>query len=365
MKKETPVILREGTYTATDVEKLKGEQRVWEVRDIYRTQLLELFKIVHPTYNRTTDLAKEQEQFFYTITRGNEQIAGDWIYFPWNGMLVHQVNESQYFALRTNRNHNIITENEQEILSRAVVGVVGLSVGSNVATSVMYSGMSTAMKLADFDTLDTTNLNRIRAGIADIGLSKVDILSRQLYEMNPYAKLHPYEQGLTKEVLEDFVSGDPKPRVIFEIIDNFEMKIFLRQLARKEGVPVIMFSNVGDSVLIDIERFDMDQNLPLFNGRVGSTPEDILRHPDITDADKNAYAIQLVGPENIPRRVLDSVYDIGKTLVGRPQLMSTVTISGGVGAYLARQIILGFPVPSGRWLVRFDQTFCGVDLDQY
>jgi hypothetical protein len=46
--------------------------------------------------------------------------------------------------------------------------------------------------------------------------------------------------------------------------------------------------------------------------------------------------------------MLESVMEVGKTLYSWPQLGNAATLCGSVLTYLARQIIVGAPVPSGR-----------------
>ncbi len=131
------------------------------------------------------------------------------------------------------------------------------------------------------------------------------------------------------------------------------MKILLRLKARKLGIPVIMMANLGDGILIDIERFDLDKKTPIFNGVIGDLPEKILDNPD---EDVNKYAVQIVGKENIPDRAIESVMEIGKTLIGRPQLSSTVTIAGGLATYLTRKIALKELNWGGRKMIKFDEV---------
>ncbi len=318
-----------------DKKEFSKNLRVWSEHDIYDAQSRELREIMysHPADN------------------------GNWIYFPWSGRLVHMVDNEAYTALRTNRNRNLITLEEQKKLGDACVGIVGLSVGSNVATTLSYGGIANTMKLAEFDTLETTNLNRIRARIDQIGIKKIDIVAQQIYEINPYANLSLFSKGITEDILQSFVTSNPKPRVIFEIIDSFEMKIHLRVLARIHRIPVVMITNLGDRALIDVERYDLDPSTKFFNGRAGTVPDDILASPDVSSEDKHRYAVALAGVEHIPQRALDSVKEIGHTLVGRPQLGSTVTLSAALCSHVARKIILGEDLPSCSWLVDLENIF--------
>ena len=352
-----PVIFREGSYTLADVEALKRAEPIWKVCDVYAEQLEELFEITHADKRQSPAFRQDMRVFVDARVTGFGGFGGNWVYYPWSGVLVHTVSEAEYAVLRTNRNRNLITEEEQEKLLNCPMGIVGLSVGSRIASTLAYGGIGNALKLAEYDTLETTNLNRIPARLDQIGEPKIEIVSRHVYEANPYASLVFFEQGLTTDTLEEFVCGAPAPKIIFEVIDNFVMKIQLRLAARRARIPVLMFANLGDSVLVDVERYDLDPETPLFNGRAGKTPEEILENPDITQAEKHRYAVELVGREHIPERAMQSVREIGRTLVGRPQLAGTVAITGGIAAYAAKCIVLGWPLTSGRYLVRFDNFF--------
>ena len=251
-----PIILREGKHTLGDLDALRKMQPIWKEVDVYEKQLKELFEITHPSLVGTEKYEQECAAFVTQLREREKMgLTGNWIYFPWSGLLLHTVSEQEYFLLRTNRNRDLITEEEQARLSELCVGIVGLSVGSNVASALAYGGIANTMKLAEFDALETTNLNRIRARIDHIGSAKIDIVAQQIYEIDPYARLHCYARGIDADVLSDFVTQEPKPRIIFEIIDSFEMKIHLRTLAREHGIPVIMVTNLGDRVLLDVERY--------------------------------------------------------------------------------------------------------------
>ena len=337
-----PIILSQRNYTKRNFTKLR-QNRIWKTIRLYEGQSEELFEITHPFFIGKPSYSEKLKRF---IAKRKTRM-GNWVYFPWNGTLLHTVIEREFNALRTNRNKNLITQKEQQKLQRACVAIAGLSVGSGIATTLAYQGIGT-LKLAEFDTLETTNLNRMKATLADVGKKKLDIVIEQLYEINPYITLVPHPEGLTKKNLLSFVHGKPKPNIIFEIIDDFEMKILLRIEARKAKIPVISTANLGDSMLIDIERFDQTPHLPLFNGILGNLPENILKFPD---ADKHLYAVQMVGRKHVPPRALASVFQIRKTLVGRPQLGSTVTISSGISTYITRMTLLGSALASGRYHV--------------
>src|SRR5690606_24320089 len=84
--------------------------------------------------------------------------------------------------------------------------------------------------------------------------------------------------------------------------------------------------------------------------------EALLKTP-VSELNLMKYILNLLGTENLPTRVLASLNQLGTTLVGRPQLNGTVTIGGGIATYIARQIILGGKLESGRYKISLDQAF--------
>lgn len=347
---EAPIILREGSYTEEDVFNLKKDAVT--DKDLTKLQLTELFEIKNPEVVLESDSSEASAAFIKnTLKKGD--LYGDWVFFPWSKLLVHVVPENDYKNILTARNKEIITEEEQQKLRDTTVSFAGLSVGSGVAINLVHMGACDTMKLADFDTLDTSNLNRVKAGIPELGEKKMNILSRELFEVNPYLSIQAFEEGVNEKNIENFVSGEPKTNVIFEIIDDFKMKVRLRIKAKELGTALIMLTNLGDSILVDVERHDIDKNTEIFNGKIGNVGEQILAG-EVSKEDEKKYAIGIVGMDNIPERVLSSVKQIGKTLVGRPQLASTVAISSGIGAYFVKRIALGEDLPSGRTLIKFE-----------
>jgi len=353
---QAPIILYEGKNTVADLEKLKKKHRIWEISDIYLSQLAELFEIKNPSLVSSKEYKQKRSEYIKEKSNGEKPFCGNWIYFPWNGNLVHSVNQKDYFAIRTNRNRNLITEGEQALLADSCVGIVGLSVGRSIALSLAYGGIAKALKLAEFDVLASSNLNRVDSGIQDIGKLKLESACQKLYEINPYIEITAFEQGLKNDSLEKFFKNGSRLNVVFDEIDDFEMKIRLRLMARREKIPVIMLTNLGDNVLVDIERYDLNPNLPLFNGLIGDVPEKIIGAP-ISEKDRIKYAVQIVGLLHVPTRALGSLFEIRKTLVGRPQLGSSVSVSGGLAAYLVRKLILGQKLSSGRSYISFDKLF--------
>lgn len=350
---EKPLILREGGFKKSDLEKIKKTRKIWKIIDVYKDQLSELFEILNP--NKPQD-GNRLSEFLKENSSPNPNLKGSWVYFPWNGLLIHMLNEADYYTLRTNRNRDIINQNEQKILKNFSVGIAGLSIGSNMALTLAHLGVSKNLKIADFDTLTTSNLNRVPAVIYDIGSNKSVLAAQKLHEIDPFIDLQIFETGLSKRNLENFLVGKKKLNIVVDAIDDFEIKIRLRVVAKKLRIPILMVTNLGDSCLVDVERYDLNQKTEFFNGLLGNLPKEILSSK-LSEADKTRFAAKIVGVEHIPTRALESLSKIGKALVGRPQLASTVSIGAGIATYIIRKIAIEGKWPSKRLLLHFDSAF--------
>lgn len=346
---QKPIILFTGTFTVNDIQALRDNSQ--KTVDIYQDQLNELFRVKHPDKQGDNDSLKA---FLQQQPKGD--LAGTWVFYPWSNSLLHIVSKDDLFELRTNRNKNLITTEEQNKLASMTIGVAGMSVGAGIAISAVYSGMSETIKIADFDSIDTSNLNRLRESLLAVGQKKVEVAAQHIYEIDPFVTVEEYSDGLSKENLAAFFES-PKLDIVVDEIDDFKMKIQLRLAAKTRRIPLLMFTSLGDNILIDIERYDLDQDLEPFHGLLGDMLDDVLAKDEFTTQDIRQLSVKLVGAEYIPTRALESVAEMGRNLVGRPQLYSTIAVDGGVAAYIIRQIILGAPVQSGRFFIKFSELF--------
>src|SRR5262249_2525036 len=120
-----------------------------------------------------------------------EPIEADapWVFYPWSRRLVHVLPEPLHRELRFDRNPYAITPDEQERLASLTISVAGLSVGRAVVTTLAHEGIGGELRLADFDALDLSNLNRVTGGIADVGINKVVLAAREVAELDPYIRV--------------------------------------------------------------------------------------------------------------------------------------------------------------------------------
>lgn len=301
------------------------------VRDDYTEQLHELKAILalsstDPSGTETSNLPLWQQ--------------GKWVYFPWLATVSHILNDLEYQLVRTARNRNLITEAEQKKIYNATVGIAGLSIGNSVALALTLQGGARRIRLADHDQLSLSNLNRIRAGAQHLGIPKAILTAQQIYEINPYAEIEIFEDGLTEKNIISFFKGLD---IIVDEMDNLAMKYLLREQARSHRIAVVMGADNADSAVIDIERYDRNPSTQFFNGRLGNISYDQLSK--LGKVETGEMIEKLIGAEHQDERMRKSLLQIGKTLVSWPQLGGTAMLNGAAVAYYVRQILTGKSVP--------------------
>lgn len=261
---------------------------------------------------------------------------GSWVHFPWRSEAHRFPDKDDYYAVRTSRNRQMITEEQQQILRSKSIVHIGLSVGSNIALESTRLGIGNKYTLVDDDTIGMTNLNRIRAGIGQVGLRKTEWLGRELALIDPYIEQTQITERYTESTEE--LIDDSRADILVEEVDDLRAKALLRQYAKSRCIPLIMVSDIGESSLIDIERHDIESVKP-FNGRLSPDEFEALLSGDIDPSQEQKLKIKIIGPRNIPPRLLESAMD--PDLDGLPQLSTTVAIGAGMGAAAIAGIFLG------------------------
>jgi len=326
-----------------------------QVFDQYQGLLEELCEIHNPSVRDPLLFAPLWAEFLGDHGGADLRAQGSWVFFPWNNKLVHYLPQELHDELRTARNRNIITAEEQKLFRECAVGIAGLSVGSHAALTLAMMGGCNTMKLADPDVVSGSNLNRIRLGFSAVGQRKVDLSAQIIYEMNPYADLHLFPSGISKENFEQFVNVGKRIAVFLEEMDNLGLKIEVRKWARALRIPVLMVTDNADGVIVDVERYDLEPDLPIFAGRLKDIPEGDLGK--LEAAMRAQVATQIVDPSVVAPRMLSSVQEVGKTLYSWPQLGDAATLAGATLSYLVKQIASRETLKTGRHLISFEDTF--------
>jgi molybdopterin/thiamine biosynthesis adenylyltransferase len=272
-----------------------------------------------------------------------------WAYYPWRRSLVRLLGPTAFRTLRLDRNRNKLTAAEQADLGQLTVGVIGLSVGHAIAHALALEGTCGHLRLADFDHLELSNLNRIPATVLDLGLNKAVIVSRRIAELDPYLEIEVIPEGLDGDTLDAFVTGLD---ILVEECDSLDVKALVREAARAQRVPVLM--ETSDRGLLDVERFDLEPDRPIFHGLLGDV--DAAELKGLTTHDKVPHVLRILEPDHLSSRMAASMAEIDETLTTWPQLAGDVLLGAASIAAAVRAIGRGDPLPSGRARVDLDRV---------
>lgn len=276
---------------------------------------------------------------------------GTWAYYPWSGRLVHLLPEREFVLLRSDRNRYKITAAEQERLRRCRIGVIGLSVGQAAALTLALEGVGGSFRLADFDTLDLSNMNRLHAGAHELGLNKSILAARQMYELDPYLDITVFTEGLRPDAADEFLVGGGRLDLVVEECDDLAVKVQVRERARHHGIPVIM--ETSDRGLLDIERFDLEPRRPLLHGALGDLDAAMLGR--LSPEERLPYVLAFVGARAASTDAAASFLEVRQTLSTWPQLGSAVALGGALVTDAARRLLLGHLTTSGRFYVDLER----------
>lgn len=336
--------------------KLIEQAPIYRIIDNYDEQYAELIVSRHPQLYRASLEVKRESLKEYLARHYGDQPAwqlGTWVYFPWSGVLNHILEKDLFLESRTIRNKNLLTAAEQQTYADFAVGCLGMSVGSNVALSLALTGGSQKLKLADGAVISASNLNRILAGVGDVGSSKAIVVARKLFEMNPYMTIECLQQDVGEKSIDRFFEAPWPLSAVVDEIDDLKTKILVRIEARRRRIPVIMATDLGDDVMLDIERFDLDGKLPLFHGLVDDIEKLVSR--EVGKQEWLKYAMKIIDPKNVSLPMQRTLFDVGTKIVTQPQLGGTAQMAGIVAAYAIKNIALGHKVESGRTLISLDK----------
>ncbi len=256
------------------------------------------------------------------------------------------------FELSTIRNRDLINLKQQQVLRKTVVGFFGLSVGSHAVSTWMMESRADKVRIADPDYITPSNLNRLFTGWDAVGKDKTEIVRKQINKINPFAHVI-VTKGKPYTEMRKMFTESPHINIVVDEIDDLVGKIHLRKFAQEMHIPLISVTDVGDNVIVDIERYDKKPYPKPFLGRMPNLDfnSDYSR---LSLKEKVRLTMQIIGFDVCSEALLDSLLGIGKKFKTWPQLGATSVMAGGIITTVIKKIILEEEVESGRYFVSLD-----------
>jgi molybdopterin/thiamine biosynthesis adenylyltransferase/rhodanese-related sulfurtransferase len=128
------------------------------------------------------------------------------------------------------------SEGQAKLLSARVLLVGAGGLGSPASLYLAAAGVGT-MGIADFDTVELSNLNRqVVHGTADVGRLKTESAKDAIHRLNPEVKVITYEERLISRTILDVIKDYD---VVMDATDNINSKFLLNDACYFAGKPYV------------------------------------------------------------------------------------------------------------------------------
>jgi molybdopterin/thiamine biosynthesis adenylyltransferase len=316
-----------------------------QIHDSINDQLTELIKINYVSQKITdADIPGLISKYLDNIPVLE---FGVWVYYPWLNKAVHILDEEDFIKIRTNRNQHKITLEELNILRSKKIGIIGLSVGQSIASALTLERCCGEIRLADFDDIQLSNLNRINTSLYNLGVLKVIQIAREIAEVDPFIKVACFTEGITENNIDTFLLDNGKLDLLIEECDSIDIKILARIKAKQYQIPVVMDTN--DRGMIDIERYDINADYPMLHGLLNGVALNNLKNA--SQEQKLEILLKFFSFNNGSARGRAALLELGQTLLAWPQLASSVFLGGAIVTDVSRRILLHHVHESGRYYI--------------
>lgn len=162
------------------------------------------------------------------------------------------------------RNQGLVSANEQNILATSLILVAGCgSVGGCVVEPLVRLGIG-ALRLADPERFDLSNLNRQACVYADVGLLKVDVLAMRAKSINPNVEVSVLTDGIQPYNVEAAIDE------VIVIVDGIDAetsayaKYKLHECACRRRIPVLSGLDLGGTAVVYVFDYRRYKTLPFY-----------------------------------------------------------------------------------------------------
>ncbi len=141
------------------------------------------------------------------------------------------------FEKRYDRNHPVLSEEDQQNLKRAKVLVIGCGgLGGYVIESLARIGVGN-LTVADADVFEVSNLNRqLLSSEKNLGESKAGAALKRVHDVNSEVNIEAIAERITDSNIAELLKNTD---VIIDAVDNYKTRLLLAKAAGKAGVPLI------------------------------------------------------------------------------------------------------------------------------
>ncbi|MDM8537026.1 HesA/MoeB/ThiF family protein [Desulfobacterales bacterium HSG17] len=153
--------------------------------------------------------------------------------------------ENQILPDRYARNMKTFSLENQLLLLKSQVTVVGLGgLGGLVIEILAREGVG-RLNLIDGDNFEDTNLNRQLLCTTELlSVSKVEAAIKRVSEVNPSIDIDSFDEYLDNNNADDMIDGSD---VVVDCLDNLKTRFILEKAAKRNGIPLVSAAIAGNT----------------------------------------------------------------------------------------------------------------------
>lgn len=128
--------------------------------------------------------------------------------------------------------------NETPLSDRRVLVVGAGALGNFAGIGLALAGVG-EIDVLDFDTVETTNLNRQLLFYDAVGDEKSKALAKKLKTINPKLRIRGLTGKLDESYANQFRAKENRPDLILDCVDNFGTRAIVNYFAVRYGIPLV------------------------------------------------------------------------------------------------------------------------------
>ena len=224
------------------------------------------------------------------------------------------------------RNVGLFTESEQNKLKASTIAIAGMGgVGGLLAERLIRLGVG-QLKIADPGVFEESNLNRqFGSCMLNLGQNKAEAVFREIKDINPEARIHCSDSGITTENDASLFVSDCDLVIDEMDVESFKQSILLQREARERGIYYLFASAIGFGALVVI--FD-PQGLTL--EEYNKLPPDV----DLNNTDRLRVPLERILPV-MPSYATAATAEIIHKILDGQMPAPTTSIGAGLASILA------------------------------
>ena len=249
------------------------------------------------------------------------------------------------------RNLGLISQQEQDLLSKASILICGCGGMGGVCAEVLVRMGVKKFTLVDHDKFEASNSNRqIHCNQASIGKFKADVLKEEFLKINPEAQITVIRDAVNLSNVKKIIGG---AHVVVNGMDQMLPSICLEREARRRKIPIVDAWITPFASVFTMRHTDPHwEDFLDFPTRTKAETEILAADCAVNMQREIAYTFDHFDPFTYIKRNL--VRDVIQDKRKRPSLAPVVWLSGVLMANEVFKIIVGLPEvgPAG---IFFDQ----------